>query len=89
MVGEFSQQQIQKGGLAPSVPAGEAQPPVGVDLEGDIFEDGIIAAFVGEGQIGDRVICTVKRSTKDPQYGRCYSLDLKRIVGPKSGERAA
>ena len=51
--------------------------------------DDFIGFYNGEGQVGDRVICTVKRSVKDPQYDRCYSLDLKRIVRPRLNEHAA
>ena len=43
------QKQIQKGGLAPAIAPGEAQPPVGVQLKADIFEDVFIAAVVGKG----------------------------------------
>ena len=49
----FSQKQIQEGGFAPAVPAGEAQTPVGIDLEADVLKNVFIAAVIGKCQIGN------------------------------------
>ena len=49
----LSQKQVQKGGLAPSVSAGEAQLPVGINLKADIFKNWFMTAVIGKGQIGN------------------------------------
>ena len=43
------QKQVQKGGLTPSVPAGKAQTPVGINLKADILKNVFIAAVIGKG----------------------------------------
>ena len=47
------QEQPQQGGLAPAVAADEPQPPVGVQLEGEVLKDRLKAALIGEAQVGD------------------------------------
>jgi hypothetical protein len=42
------QQQVQKGGLAPAVSAGEPQLPIGIDLKVYILKDVFIAAIIGK-----------------------------------------
>ena len=44
----LSQEQPQQGGLAPAVAADEPQPPVGVQLEGEVLKDRLRAPLVGK-----------------------------------------
>ena len=51
-VGVHSLQKPEQGGFSPAVAAGGIQPPVGVDLEADVFKNVVAAALVAEGQVG-------------------------------------
>lgn len=49
----FAHEQVEERGLAAPVPAGEAEFPVRVELEGHVFEYVVVAALVAERQIVD------------------------------------
>ena len=49
-VGKLPQQQPQKGGLTPAVPANEAQLPMVVDLKGGVVKHQVRAAGIGKGK---------------------------------------
>ena len=46
-------EQAQQGGFSPAIAPDQAELPVGVDLEADPLEDGIVAGRIGKGEIFD------------------------------------
>ena len=58
----IAHQKAEEGGLALSVPADEAEPPVRIQCEGYIFKDIIKAAFIGEGQVRYTYFCHIRVS---------------------------
>ena len=47
------QKELEKGGFPPAVPPHKTQLPGGVNLEIDLFKNGVIAAGIGEAQVFD------------------------------------
>lgn len=49
-----AQQQTNQGGFSSAVASGETQMPAGIQRKGEVFKNGMITAFITEGQVGNR-----------------------------------